>query len=86
MRDQRLGIDRMLGNYEAGNATELLPLGVDTREYDRLPPLVGSGGAQAVEDRREDVVVEAVVERDLRRGAHDDDRASAIERELFEHR
>ena len=42
--------------------------------------------AQALEHRAEDVVLEAVVERDRGRRAHDGDRRGRVEAELVEHR
>ena len=47
---------------------------VDARQHDRL------GAAHALEHGREQLVLEAVVERDRRRRAHDDDRLARVER------
>ena len=74
--DQRLGVDCALGNDEAAGLHELLALLGGAREYDRL------GAPELVEHLREQVVLEAVVKGDLRRGAHDCDRLRSVESEL----
>ena len=52
---------------------ELGALGVDPRQHDRLR------AADALEHAGEELVLEAVVERDRRRRAHDDDRLARVE-------
>ncbi len=48
-------------------------------------PLLGDGAAQALEHAGEEVVLEAVVERDIGRRADDHDRSVGIQPELLEH-
>ena len=75
--DERLGVDRALGDDEA---VELRALLGDAGQHD------GLRAAQAREDVGEDVVLEAVVQRDHRRRAHDGQRLGAIEAQLVEDR
>ena len=75
--DERLGVDRALGDDEAVQLGALLG---DARQDD------GLRAAQAVEDVGEDVVLEAVVERHHRRRAHDGHRLRGVEAQLVEHR
>ena len=72
--DQRLGVDGVLGDGEGGDGAQLLALGLRARQQHGLQAIRSLGGrAQARQDVREEVVAEAVVEGDLRRGAHDDE-------------
>ena len=84
--DQRLRVYRSLRHHEAGDARESRALGVDARQHHRLRPRLRGGCAQALEHAREEVVVEAVVERHLGRRAHDEDGAGAVEPQLIEDR
>ena len=83
--DQRLRVDRVLGHHKTGHPGQLAALGVHARQHHRLQAVRGGGLAQALQDPREQVVLEAVVERDLRRRPHDDDRARRVEAQLAEH-
>jgi hypothetical protein len=80
MGDQRLGVDRALGHDEATGPVQLGALLVGPRQDD------GLGALQPGEDGAEQVVLEAVVQRDGRRGPHDGDRLGGIEAELVEDR
>ena len=70
------------GTRKPGMPAQRVALRGDPRQHDGLQPRAGAPPLQARQDRAEQVVLEPVVEGDLRRGAHHDDRAALVEPEV----
>ena len=79
--DQGLSVDRALGHHQAGGPEQLGPLLRRAGQHDDL----GVEVAQAAQDPREQVVLEAVVQRHGRRRSHDRQRPVPIEAQFGEH-